>query len=204
MGWSLFLALIFVLIYALYSDSKAKQRTRVGSSVFCDANGNLTLRNRSADINSVIKVERMLHSSMTYHPANYVYTGATVGGVTTGGITKTGDYTSLDGYATNKYRLSYNNDTTKTYIGISKIKIANKSLLEEAKKHKFISTLLEDDTIVLNLKDAKDAYSPQEIALMVKAGDLSAVSHMVQSNEEAHGLSKTQCQTVLDWMCYGA
>lgn len=201
MTGSFVLAVLIVIVYAFVEYKKAEDRASATMYVYCDKDGNLTLRKRNSIIGSVIKVEKIIHFSTSYHPANYVYTGATVGGVTTDGITKTGDYTSLDGYATDKYRLVYREKPDSSGTTITKIKLADKTWLEDARKHKEVSQFLQGDTLELVHKNAKDKYSSEDIAIAIKQGNMSLAAQLLQYNTEAHSLNKSECQAVLSWLC---
>ena len=169
LGTALFLGVI--LAYGKYKANEYKRIKEATKDTMKYDLGSetLTLIERRNSNGIALKIRQMTDHNLKYHEAQYVYTGATVGGITTGGIHKTGDYHTIESTSTGKYEICYkdrdilNNDQL---YPIKRIKLTNE-MVEKAKKDKLLNSFLNDNTLVLQ-KRTNDNGETMQIALDAK------------------------------------
>lgn len=199
LGTALFLVLI--LAYGKYEANKHKQiKEATKDTMRYDSNSNtLTLIERSYFNGMALQIRQITDYNLKYHEAQYIYTGATVGGITTGGIHKTGDYHTIDSTSTGKYEICYkdrdifNNDQL---YPIKNIKLPDK-MVEEAKKDELLHGFLKDDTLVLE-KETNNNGELMESAL--NANNTTLAMQIAKKDYFDKQLTKEECTQIVSWI----
>lgn len=161
----------------------------------------LTLKERNPANANVIKVERMMDYNLKYHPSEIVYTGVTVGGIHTGGFHDRGNYISIDGKRTQKYRLIYNGVgvTSEQSCPIEIIKLEG-NLTDKAKNNSLIRQYL-DSNGMLVLKNNVKSENAQFIVSAMEVKNIDAAMEFAKEDYYNQQLTKEQCDSVKNWIC---
>lgn len=212
--WPVFM-LVFTIIVICISIKKnaeyAKPENAVGFSfsmkkdkynTFTD--GCIYLTKRTSNNRRDLKVKATENHLLTYHPAQTVYTGATVGGITTGGFHTTEAYHTCSTSKGGKYKLVY----TKNYLEAGmyeffppydiKFIILSPTLLEEAKEHDVIKRFLEKDKLVLTHMSEELSH---KISVASESGNQTLLMNTLLGNASDIHLSKEDATAILNWIC---
>ena len=159
------------------------------------------MNSRATQKGKVIKVKQIINYGLQYHPSEIVYTGATVGGVHVGGFHDEGNYYSVNGNSTNKYRLEYYGDgvTNEDFAPIDIIRLSP-VCLAEAKQNKFISQFVDEDgDLALEHRIPKKKNASVEAA--IRAGNADLAMNLAKDGYYATKLTKEECEGIKAWLC---
>lgn len=152
----------------------------------------LDLKKRGAPIAKAVKIAADKDYTTSYKPEEYVYTGATVGGVTTGGIHKQGGYEYISGEAkTGKYQLQYNGQY------ISKIQLTDE-LFREAKNSRIKNYLDYSKKQILMNEEVK---ASDTVRFAMNSGNMTAARDMYMREMKAGFPTYEKAKSILDWIC---
>lgn len=191
--------ILFIGVYVAYDKYKQNANKQVREAVkdtmrFNFSTGTLTLMERRGSNEMALKVRQMTDYNLKYHEAQYVYTGATVGGITTGGIHKTGDYHTIDSTSTGKYEICYKSGDQ--LYPIKSIKLPYE-MVEKAKKDKLIQSFLKDNTLVLEKKTNNNGEL-MESAL--NANNTTLAMQIAKKDYFDKQLTKEECTRIVNWI----
>lgn len=192
--------LIVIILYRCMSGEKKAVREVMW---YWEQENALCVVNGHRKCNKAIKVKKIVDYNLQYHPSNYVYTGATVGGVHVGGVHDMGNYYSVNGTNTEKYQLEYygiDADSDKTNV-IKKIILGNAGdpIREKARNDRFISQFLNEyGNIVLEHKINTEANPAIAAAIDANRTDI-ALQSMKQDYYQKQ-LTKEECERIVEWL----
>lgn len=163
-------------------------------------NGYIVLNKRTENNGKVLKVEAFRDYTMTDHPAELVYTSATVGGVTTGGFHVNEAYrTESIGGKTGAYYVSlrgYNKSTTvkKVYL--------QPDMVNSAKSNPILKTFLNGTTLILRHNVQVNIPESVRKAAMEynKVGRYDMAAKLLRPYNSVCELTKEECEAVVSWM----
>lgn len=197
-----YLAIAFGIVVCIIIElNRSKKRnSAVGFLSYNKETDTLTVNARRLENGNVIKIEEMVDYNLKYHPPEIVYTGVTVGGVHTGGFHEQGNYYSLNGTSTKKYRLVYTGAgvSQQDFCPIEKIELSA-PLIREAQENKTISRYLDDDGVLTLCNKVESQYGTYMESVR-KQGNTELLMQMAKSDWFAQQLSKAQCSTIRDWL----
>ena len=159
------LSVIITLLrtYTEKKDGEAQyQLEKEMNGIYSFYNGTLTLYKIDPRLRKILTLTPYAATTYKDIPEEYVYTGATVGGVTTGGVHKTGGYTESHNHSTKRYELkireyNYQTETVQTRL-VEKIYLADDHLRQKAQKHA-VNKYLEGSNIIVKKEDTLDTAS---------------------------------------------
>lgn len=199
LGTALFLGVI--LAYGKYKANEYKRiKEATKDNMKYDLHSKtLTLMERRNSNGMALKIMQMTDQNLKYHEAQYVYTGATVGGITTGGIHKTGDYHTIESTSTGKYEICYKDRDiyhNDQLYPIKSIKLTNE-MVEKAKKDELLHGFLKDDTLVLE-KETNNNGDLMKSAL--NANNTTLAMQIAKKDYFDKQLTKEECTQIVNWI----
>lgn len=156
-----------------------------------------------------IKVKQYTKRYTKYNPSKTIYTSATVGGVTTGGFHQTqATISSVGAGGSGGYYLQAkapkkDEVLEDEYLMLKSIRLSA-NLVDEAKKDKRVSHLLQGNELVLRRKNKDTELTPEEkeiLARAIRAGDIATQENITERAFAAQFLTKEECNNVLEWLC---
>ena len=162
--------------------------------------GYIALNKRTNNNGNVLKVVADREYSMKDHPAELVYTSATVGGITTGGFHVNEAYrTESIGGKTGTYYISLRGTDHDTRV--KKIRIQS-DMIESAKADPVVKEFLDGTT--LTLKHNVPVSIPTEIKKtaegFLKMGRYDVAAKLYRPYTKACELTQEECKAVVAWM----
>lgn len=140
----------------------------------------------------------------TDHPAELVYTGATVGGIHTGGFHVNEAYTSTSlGEKTGRYFLSAGSrgyDGTVEWFVCTEIELT-KELAAEAEKHPVVKKFLKDSSLILKYDAKMSDLDQGTIKRLTDRGDTTMARNVAMHAAIACYLKKEDIQAIYNWIC---
>lgn len=144
--------------------------------------------------------------SLSYKtPEEYVFTGATVGGVTTGGIHKVGGETKYQTVSSGRFVLRYKHcawyDEQIEIHDIKTIKLTE-DLVKAAKKHRISSYL---NGRVIQVVDEVNVSAQTQLLLnsVLRTGNTDAVTNSYIKDGLDSYPTREKCEAILDFICGG-
>ena len=133
---------------------------------------------------------------ISYKPKEYVYTGATVGGVTTGGIHEQGGYNYVSGYRdTGRYQLQYEDEKFRRYL-ITKIQLSDE-LYNKAKESPIKDYL---DNEKKQIKVVEELRPSSVVRQQMEMGNFQT-ARQIFANEMVEGYpTYDKCQKIINWL----
>lgn len=152
------------------------------------SDGVLKLTKCSPQFSTAFHISQVMHTPMSYNPARYIYTSATVGGITTGGIDKVGGNYVRSGKQidSGKCELQYWGQKVK------QIQLTSE-LYEKAQNSSIKKYLNADKQIVVEQK----ANGGAVLAIQIYG------THSMEAQEMMHDgyPSEQKCREIIDWIC---
>ncbi len=198
---ALFLTILIVII--MYRKTNGVKNSILEVMWYKEEYKALAVINGHSKCDRVIKIKKMVDYNLQYHPSQYVYTGATVGGVHVGGVQDVGNYYSVNGTSTEKYCLEYygNDVDTDKLNTIDMIILGNPGdpIKEKARNDRFISQFLnEHGNLVLKHKVPSKTHSTVAAALDGNNTNLALQSMKVDYYNQQ--LTKEECERIVNWL----
>lgn len=176
------------------------RKNHLEKNIEVKSNEYAVLNNRVANNGIALYVSANRDYNIQEHPAELVYTSATVGGITTGGFHineayrteslggKTGTYSIYLRRANTNYRL--------TNIGLQP------DMIESASKHPVVSQFLDGDTLRLkhNVAINVPANVREEAMKYNKVGRYDVAAKLLRPYKSARELTREECEAVIAWM----
>lgn len=152
------------------------------------SNGVLKLTKCSPQFSNALQISKVMYTPMSYNPARYIYTSATVGGITTGGVDKVGGNYVRSGKKVDsgKNKLLYWGQKVK------QIQLTDE-LYKKAQMSKIKKYLNDNKQIVVE----GEAGGGLEVASQI----FGACSMEVQMILYAGYPSDLKCREIIDWIC---
>lgn len=196
--------ILFIGVYVAYDEYKQNARKQVREAVkdtmkYNISTETLTLMERRDSNDMALRIRQMTDYNLKYHEAQYVYTGATVGGITTGGIHKTGDYHTIDSTSTGKYEICYKGGdllNPDRLCPIKSIKLTYE-MVEKAKKDKLIQSFLKDNTLVLEKKTNNNG---ELMKSALNANNTTLAMQIAKKDYFDKQLTKEECTQIVNWI----
>ena len=190
----LFIIAGFVLWAYMQDPSFLKTKIKDNMS-YIESTSTLKLYKCVPSNGSEVKIHKIYNAYLQYHPEEYVYTGASSGGIHMGGIQKFEAYNTVNGVDSGKYRLEYRYPDDNVWHIVRKIEL-DESLIESAKMNPNISKYM-DKNGVLILQNEVTKQIRNEIGEAFKTGNML----LIQKAGNKAALTKEECQKILDWIC---
>lgn len=194
--------LIFLSVYLFFlakrgSQEVEKVKQEVAQLATFDEKTNiLTLNGRGAQLNSCIVMKEHKRYDISHKDDEYIYTGATSGGITMGGVTKFEGYDYISKISkTNRYELNYYGKS------IFKIRLSS-DLLSQAKVSP-IKEYLDNGTeiIVVDPKKFNNmGFNQRDLVQLMRTNRsmyLSITGRMMEPGYPEY----EKCKKIYDWIC---
>lgn len=162
----------------------------------------LYLRERLKANRDYMKLVNVPAEYRTDHPAELVYTGATVGGVHTGGFHVEEAYTSSRNIGSDRYVIWFTSGEDAFIV--KQVVLFDDALIREAKAHPQLRQFLQGDTLVLKYKDSQcqmDALERGAVDSAMRRGDTTAAKNVAMRAIMASYMKRNDAKAVLNWMC---
>lgn len=189
---------IYIFFIAHRGSQKAeKVKQEVAQLATFDEKTNiLTLNGRGAQLNSCIVMKEHKRYDISHKDDEYIYTGATSGGITMGGVTKFEGYDYISKISkTNRYELNYYGKS------IFKIRLSS-DLLSQAKVSP-IKEYLDNGTeiIVVDPKKFNNmGFNQRDLVQLMRTNRsmyLSVTGRMMEPGYPEY----EKCKKIYDWIC---
>lgn len=189
-----------VSFFIFVDAPRYKKLIKHAESISTYKDGVLSITKRDAVFKTVIGIKPYYSSKVAYKPEQYVYTGATVGGITTGGVHKEGGYNYISStHKTAKCELHYHGDKQKV---IDKIQLTP-ALAEEARKCAQIKGFLnEKDQIALE-SNIPMSRMDSELFLYFGKSQSAEMYNITSKYAEMRAPSREKCEIIIEWLCGG-
>lgn len=156
------------------------------------ANNEMFLKKSGPQLANAIKIVDDKHDIIRYKPEEYIYTGATVGGVSMGSINKVGGYNYVSGTKkTGKYQIYYSGELIKSITLVS-------DLYKVAQDSKIAKYLNDRHEIVV----IESVMSPAA-RLLANNGRQDMARQMISiDSSRGYGFpSYEKCIEIVNWIC---
>lgn len=158
----------------------------------------LSIKKRDSCLERVIQIAPHYSSTVSYKPEEYVYTGATVGGITTGGIHKEGGYNYISSSKkTEKCELYYEYNETQY---IDKIQLTPE-LAEEARKCEKIKSYVNSQNQIVIYSTANVSSIDKELFLQYGKSNSAGMYNIANKYADQRAPSREKCEAIVSWIC---
>lgn len=162
----------------------------------------LYLRERLKANKDYMKLWNVPAEYRTDHPAELVYTGATVGGVHMGGFHVEEAYTTSRNIGSDRYVIWFTSGDDAFIV--KKVVLFDEDLIREAKSNSQLRQFLKGDTLVLRNNDSKcqmDNLEKGAVESAMRRGDTTAAKNVAMRAVMATYMTRSDAKAVLNWMC---
>lgn len=190
-----------ILGYFLYKDAQVtKMKKSKDIEVKNMRDGYVVLNNRIPHNQKVLFTSADRDYTITDHPAELVYTSATVGGITTGGFHVNEAYkTESVGGKTGTYHIvlrGYPNDTIVRKV------LIQPDMIYSAKNHPVVKEFLNGSTLILKHNISPKIPEAVKNAAMKcnETGQYDKAAKLLRPYNSVCKLTKDECEAVIAWM----
>lgn len=191
--------IVAIIVYLVVHLKLSPDSYLLTDPMGCDKEkGSIQLSNRSAGFAFRLSVRRVHNMQLRDHPAELVYTGATVGGVTTGGFHVNEAYTTTHSAGITERGMLMAKDGSN-WFHVEKI-VLTESLASLAKTHPILKKYLRKNTLVLKNGGRKTKLTADEQAAAA-AGNSTTKTNVGMRAAVAQQIPYADAKAIKAWIC---
>lgn len=191
-----------ILGYLLYKDAQVtKMKNSKDIEIANKEDGIIVLNKRTANNRNVLEVNESRDYTIKEHPAELVYTSATVGGITTGGFHVNEAYrTEHVGEKLGTYYITLRGWQDSTIV--KKVRI-QPDMVDSARANPIVCKFLDGKTLTLKHNVAINVpdYIKKSAMEYNQAGRFDMAAKLLKPYNKVCELTKEECKAVIAWMC---
>lgn len=186
---------------ALYKEAQVtKMKNSKDIEITNKQDGVIVLNRRTANNGNVLEINESRDYTIEEHPAELVYTSATVGGITTGGFHVNEAYrTESVGGKLGTYYITLRGWQDSTIV--NKVRIQS-DMVDSARANPIVREFLDGTTLILKHNVAFNVPDDIKKAAMEynKAGRFDMAAKLLRPYNSVCKLTKEECEAVIAWM----